>query len=415
MELILDGIAKYAKISAMEPRENRDFTAALAITVVVAATVLFYCAFLGGARDYDFAGCYAAGVIARQRGVAAVYDVSRQIEAQHAITGGKELFLYAYPPFHALIFSALARLPYTSAYLLWGLINLGLWAVFAAKMRPSAPYPQNSFRYLMLCFLFLPAWAALVLGQNSLMVLVLYFLAFRSLERGRDFEAGAWLGLGLVKYHLVLPFAAIFLLRGKWRVILAFGMVGAVLAGISFAVAGKTGISAYAHLLGEIANNSGDAKYESFSSGQLLPTVWGGTSALLARVVDAARIKIIAGLASAALLIFAAWNWRRSERSTTPDFRALYAASIAVALLAAPHLYSYDFSLMLLAILLMLNSKIAASARGWITAATILLYIPSYPYLFAHRISYFLILPMGIFAGVGFAGIQVGRGAERRV
>ena len=221
----------------------------------------------GHPQDLDFAGCYTPGFISRQDGAAKIYDLQKQIQVQRDSLSRSEFLLYAYPPFHVLLFEQLARFSYFQAYVIWGFVNVALWLFFVHLMRTHAPIPRDPLRYFMLCFLFLPAWANLVLGQNSLILLVLYTLTFICLKRRQDYRAGVFLGLGLLKYHLVLPFALICLLRGKWRLMAGFTLTCAALVALSFAAVGSAGMLSYVHLLLDIARNPANPLYESFNPG----------------------------------------------------------------------------------------------------------------------------------------------------
>jgi hypothetical protein len=56
-----------------------------------------------------------------------------------------------------------------------------------------------------------------MLGQDSILLLLCYGLAWVALVKKSDFAAGAWLALGLCKYHLVLPFVLRFVLERRAR------------------------------------------------------------------------------------------------------------------------------------------------------------------------------------------------------
>ena len=385
-----------------EPRSRGEIQIALAMTVLLVVGVLLYCAAFDHPRDFDFAGCYSAGLISRQAGTAKVYDVQRQIQVQRSALGRTQLLLYAYPPFHALLFAQMARFPYVTAYIIWGCLDIVLWTLFVCLMRPYAPIPRDPLHYFMLCFLFLPAWAALVLGQNSLILLVLYTLTFICLRHRHEYWAGVFLGLGLLKYHLVLPFALILLLRGKWRVMAGFGLACSVLVALSFWTAGSAGMLAYGHLVLDIAKDPANPAYESFSPRHIMPTVWGLFAALLGRYVSLIWIKILSALTCAGLVLFTAWRWRREERHRGDDsLGPMFAAALSVSLLVTPHLYTYDLTLMLLVMLLVFNSSRWTTDASWrrsLTVAAVLLYLPLYPLLFAHGASFLLVPLLLVFA-----------------
>jgi hypothetical protein len=386
----------------MKPRSRREILLALGATVFIFVAILLYCALFGHPQNYDFAGCYAPGLISRQDGAAKIYDLQKQIEIQQNTLGRTEFLLYAYPPFHVLLFAPLARFSYAQAYVIWGFVNVVLWIFFAYLMRPHAPIPHDPLHYFMLCFLFMPAWANLVLGQNSLILLVLYTLTFICLKRRQDYLAGMFLGLGLLKYHLVLPFALICLLRGKWRMMAGFGLTGFALAALSFATVGSAGMRSYVHLLLDIARNPANPVYESFSPRHIMPTVRGLFAALLGQGVSPAWINALAALASVGLVLFTAWRWRREERQGEGDSLGLmFAAALTVSLLVTPHLYTYDLALMLLVLLLMFNSPRWRNDVAWrrtLTVAAVILYAPLYPLLFLHGASYLLVPVLLVFA-----------------
>ncbi len=132
------------KMKTEMSRSRREIQVAIAMTLALVAGVLIFCATSGLSRNFDFAGCYSAGLIARQSGIAQVYDVPQQAKAQQSIPVGSKLFLIAYPPFQVLLFAQFARFPYAVAYVLWGLMNLALWAAFVIQMRPYASRPPRT-------------------------------------------------------------------------------------------------------------------------------------------------------------------------------------------------------------------------------------------------------------------------------
>ena len=386
----------------MKPRSRREVLLALGATVFILVAILLYCAVFGDPQNFDFAGCYAPGLISRHDGAAKIYDLQKQIQVQQNTLGRTEFLLYAYPPFHVMLFEPLARLSYAQAYVIWGFVNVALWMFFAYLMRPHASIPRDPLQYFMLCFLFMPAWANLVLGQNSLILLVLYTLTFICLKRRQDYLAGIFLGLGLLKYHLVLPFALICLLRGKWRMMAGFVLTGSVLAALSFATVGSAGVLSYVHLLVDIAKNPASPVYESFSARHIMPTVRGLVAALLGPGVSSGWINALAALVSIGLVLFTAWRWRREERRVDSDSMGLmFAAALTVSLLVTPHLYTYDLVLMLPVMLLMFNSPRWRNDAAWrrvLTVAAVILYAPLYPLLFLHGASYLLVPVLLVFA-----------------
>src|SRR5205823_3033575 len=129
---------------------------------------------------------------------------------------------YEHPPFEALLLSPLAALPFRTAYMLWGFFNAAVWLTLMFVLRPYLPWPREDLAYICLWFLFAPVGVALFQGQSSILLLAFYAITFISLQQVKQFSAGIWLGLGLLKLQLVLPFAFIFFVRRKWRFLAGF-------------------------------------------------------------------------------------------------------------------------------------------------------------------------------------------------
>ena len=142
-----------------------------------------------------------------------LYDLAEQRKLKQSLLKDAEPLIYEHPPFEALLLAPLGALPYKTAYLLWGLINVAVWLSLARVLRPYAPAPRDELAYLALWLLFAPLGVALFQGQSSIFLLLVYALTFIALKRGDDLRAGAILGLGLFKFQFILPFALIFLLR----------------------------------------------------------------------------------------------------------------------------------------------------------------------------------------------------------
>src|SRR5215470_17639573 len=193
----------------------RDVRIGVALTAVLLFVPVLLTANTGLLRGVDFAVPYTGGLILREGNAAKLYDLSEQQRVQEEFLKRPGLLPDPYPPFHAPLFSPLTRLGYRHAYLAWGVINVFLWLLFYRLLRDEAGATMNPFRYLKLSSLFFPLWVAIFQGQFTVLLLVAFALAFLCLKRGRDWIGGLALGLGLLKFQVVIPFAVIFLLRRK--------------------------------------------------------------------------------------------------------------------------------------------------------------------------------------------------------
>lgn len=170
--------------------------------------------------DPDFTVYYTAALMLREGQGSQLYDPQAQLAAQRqfasrALTHHNPL-PYIHPPFEALIFLPLTFLPYSAAFALWNVVNLGLLLGASRLLRASVECLRliSGVDVYMALLAFFPVFANFHQGQDALLLLLVVLLAFRAWEQGQDFIAGLWIGAGLFKYHLILPLALVLVL---WR------------------------------------------------------------------------------------------------------------------------------------------------------------------------------------------------------
>jgi hypothetical protein len=289
-----------------------------------------------------------------------LYDLAEQQKLKSALLPDAEPLIYEHPPFEALLLAPLGALPYKTAYLIWGLINVAIWLMLTYLLRPYAPAPRDDLGYLAVWLLFAPLGVSLFEGQSSLLLLLLYSIAFIQLRSGRDFRAGAILGLALFKFQFVVPLAVIFLLQRKWRFMKGFLATGTVLGVLSLVAVGWHGIISYIHLLVGIATHPDNSSYGAAIG---TATVQGFAHALLGGVLGHAAVSLIVAGVSIFLILWTAWRWRKADLATESrnfdrrdfdrrNFDLMFAAAIVVSLVTGFHMFTYDLSPLMLAMLL---------------------------------------------------------------
>lgn len=360
---------------------KRQVIIAAAFTAPLLLVVVHICARSAGSLvNCDFNAMYAAGLTVRAGHGLELYDLQKQAALQQKLFHRGDFLVEDHPPFEALLLAPLTKLSFVQAYELWGAINIALWMLFAYLIRPYAPATtKNALRYLPFCFLFYPSWVVMFQGQTSFLVLVMYTLAFLCLKRGRDLWAGVFLGLGLIKFTIVLPFALICLLRGKWRMMAGFAVTALLLGVISIATVGFAGVLAYLHLLFDIARHSANPAYATVRP-WTMPTIQGLLGALVRSHVPSMWINTAVALVSGLLLLLTARRWWRVDRSGSgAEQNLMFAAALSVSLVTSPHLYTHDLALMLLAVLLVVGSPQWEERSAWqgiLTVSIVVLYLP---------------------------------------
>ncbi len=304
-----------------------------------------------------------------------LYDLAEQQKLKRSLLKYAEPLVYEHPPFEALMLAPLGALPYKTAYLLLGFINVAIWLSLPRLLRPYAPAPRDELAYLALWLLFAPLGVALFQGQSSIVLLLVYALTFISLKRGCDFRAGAILGLGLFKFQFIVPFALIFLLRRQWKFMKGFVATAAGLSVLSVVAVGWPGIWSYIHLLASVATHPDNMAYGSAID---MSTVQGFVHAVLGKILGRSAISLLVAVISIALIGWSAWRWREAaERGRSFDL--MLAASVVVALVTGFHMFTHDLSPLLLAMLLVaahFPGRDRPVLRWTLAAALTLFWIP---------------------------------------
>lgn len=368
--------------------KQRQVLIALVLTTSVLVGALIVEVLAHQDRRDDFAEFYTAGMMVRQGNGARLYDLEEQARVEASLLNRKDLLPFLHPPFEVLLYIPLTLLPYSWAYLLWGVMNIVVWMAVAYLVRPYAPVPSESLQYLILCFAFFPAWIALLLGQTAILLLLIFTLVFIRLDRKEDFKAGILLGLGLMSFQIVLPFALVPLLRRQWRVIAGFSLTGAALAIVSALIVGIEGIRSYIHVLLFLINHPTSWLLAGIGP-RNFPSVRGFFGTVLGGSLPPLWSNVIIGALSLSFLWLAYRSWEGRGM-----LRHGFSCALVAAVLASFHVLDYDLILLLLPILLM-----AGQIRHWMTkAVVVVLYLPVYPVLVKFASIYWLFWPVAIFA-----------------
>ena len=170
--------------------------------------------------DPDFTVFYTAARILRSGQGPQLYDPVTQQAVQQEFATDPDLrhgpLPYVHPPFEALLFVPLTLLPYEQAFWVWSVVNLGMLGAIAVLLRRLLPQLRRiTFcDTLMVLLAFFPVFANFHQGQDAILLLLLLVVGYRAFVKGEDFTAGCWWGVGIFKYHLILPLVVILV---SWR------------------------------------------------------------------------------------------------------------------------------------------------------------------------------------------------------
>jgi hypothetical protein len=310
----------------------------------------------------DFSGAYTAGLILRDGHSDRLYDDALQESLQRsfspvAVQKRGTILPYIHLPYEALIYLPLAHFSYLTAYGIWLSVNLALLGSipFLLRKHLRALGKVPLYLWLLACLGFYPIFVSLIQGQDSILLLFFYCLAWRSLERGSELASGSWLALGLYKYHLVVAFVLPLWRRKK---LLAGFLSGATILGlISLAITGWSSLVRYPSYLWGTEH---DLKY-GFNN---LPGLIANIRGLISGIVSSSHPQIQTGL-TALLSAVVLLTMIYAARKTKEDFaarQALIAFLLVGTILISYHLYVHDLSPLFLALVLVLEMLLSQPA-----------------------------------------------------
>jgi hypothetical protein len=344
-----------------------------------ALLMVSYVSSRGVLEGADFVFYYAAGRVAREYGLVAVYNLDLEAEAQVAVTGrppgSQQVFLPNHPPFLYPVMMLLSGLEYRPAYLCFAAILLllvvpGLLVLRRTLM--SLGWSRAQARLLLAGILFFePFFISILKGQDSALLLLGGLLWLAGFLDSDDRLAGLGLALTLVRPQVALVLALPFLFRR--RKILAWFCLGAAALGLySYLQVGWGGAVDYYHLLTLSAAGQGYGIAEA--------AMFNLVGALLRLVpgLDPQAVHAIGWGVYAASLLGLCLLWGFSKQVQLWHL----ALAVTLSLFAAPHLHYHDLALLAVPLVGLAAAGVAAG-RLPVRRAALLPLLASIVLLFA--------------------------------
>lgn len=257
---------------------------------------------------------------ARMAGTDHMYDIEAGYREQDQAAGTHIVGAFNVRlPWQALLLAPLARLPYHWAYWIWVGLNLAGFAAFVLVWL----LPHD---LVLWGATFFPVAAALIVGQDGILLALALAGVLRLAASGRDAAAGLLLALCTAKPHLFLLVPLALIAHRRWRIVssAALGTVGLLILGT--AAAGRDWPE---RLWLVIKTATGAARVYAMPPPNLFQ--FG---------VNAVTIACAVALAAA----FGVIAWR------TRSLEAGIAAAVVGSFLIAPHTAIYDLPLLLVAL-----------------------------------------------------------------
>lgn len=370
----------------------------LVVWLIFACLMLLGVKFLlfpsGLTERMDFRQLYAGGYLVRTDPTN-LYDYGRQKEVQdERVSKAEGLLPFIRPAYEGLLFVPLSYLPYRKAYFYFLTVNLFLLGAcfFVCRREFSHPGTFGQPRAGLQLFIFYPAIVAILQGQDSVLLLLGFCLAYRSLKSERRLLAGFLLGLMVFKFQITVP-AVLFLTVAYASGALALGFAGGstLSAALSVLVVGWKASAGFlrALLLTNTASLTANAPHGVLGvNPRAMPNLKGLISAV---ALDHLPRGVVLGVTIGGSALLALWIIRKLRSLRPPDDRSISFA-IAGALVLSYYLHLQDFSVLLLPLAVLATSETANVQ----TAIWLLFIAPPLVVLIGHNGMFLLSLPLAL-------------------
>lgn len=260
---------------------------------------------------------------------------------------GRRIRCFAIPPLRSFPFFRSPFCPPHLAFVVWTAVSIGLLIASLRVLEKETDLHFGNWPVL-LGLLFFPILDSLIHGQFSLLIVLVYVLAYSQWKKGNAFLGGILLSIALVKFQLVIGFVAILLLKRKWRELAGFATGSAFLAALSVAMVGLNSLKAYPYFVMHANPIVSELPHKAN---------WQG---LLSLIGQNDTVWVV--LLSIATLLWAARAWTSLDRG--------FCAAMLAAMLVSYHLTPEDISLAVVPFYLAVAAGILPRQRVPLIAAT---------------------------------------------
>jgi hypothetical protein len=322
--------------------------------------VLTYSLFVGGRAD--FRQLYAAGYMVRTGHRHELYDYDLQKQFENLIVGQSDTPLpFNHLAYEAIIFAPLSFFSYRTAYFIFLSINVLLLATSFGLLRPWMGKLGRVYWWLppALFAAFLPVAAALIQGQDSIILLMLFAGSFVLLQKRHELAAGVLIGLTAFKFQITIPIALLFLVWRRWRFFAGFAASATAVLAMSVLLVGAAQMKFYARSLLSISTNAAASDYlRNAITPNNMPNIRGLIFGLVDNHIPSSWAQGATGMLSVALLA-----WVAAQHQFRRGASGLLVA-IAAAALVSYHFLIHDLSILLVPLVFALNQFLVSEPNG---------------------------------------------------
>ncbi len=315
----------------------------------------------------DFAAFWSAGSLLRDGSGWAMFDHSAVATLQSRLYGelaaaGASPVVpreppYLNPPPLALLFAPLTLLPVRLGFLLWSLVS-ALAFVFAVAL-PLRGRPDARLHAVALLG-FGAVGNTLMEGQVNALFALAFSLGLLSLSSGRRFLGGALFGILWLKPQYAVVLMLVLLTKRRWTELLGAASVAVILAALSLALVGHSGLSSYWTLMGQA---SLFRPPPHIAAGTQLMANWKGILINMWPDISDSTGALLVLILGATAVLSSMLAWRGPWDPTSPRFARQMLVTAMATVVSAPHSHFHG-SVLLLAPLALCVARPACAAAA---------------------------------------------------
>lgn len=275
-----------------------------------------------------------------------------------------------YPPIFLKIFEIFTLPPSPIGFLLWTALNilLAVYVVYRlAKRFPAA----SRIQVALLMLSTFPLMMAFFVGQMVVLLLVCVMQAVEDFTNGREFRAGLWTGLLVLKPQYAFCLFFVYVIKRRASALAGSAVSAAAIVVGSLAVGGFGGVIAYVRMLFNA--------YPAYAGGTAIdPRGMIGWRSLVITIfphLSTISSLLLVGVLSLLTIALLPLIWRGPWDPSSERFLRQLAATLAITLLVAYHSQPHGAALLLVPCALLLAHPNASSAtlRNLLTGAAALM------------------------------------------
>ncbi len=322
---------------------------------------------------FDWSLFFAQALAVRAGAGSAMYDTVtidhylQTLTTYSAVPAELTALPVPYPPWFAAALVPLTLLPGLAALALWLALSLG--AVLHLGYRVSQLLPDLGWVGSVVAILASVAVAwGLFMGQPAVLLAVPVSEMYFSLRAGRDFRAGLWLGVLLLKPQYALLLGLFILWKRRW-----FAVLGACLSGLAFVALGllAAGVDSLPRFIASV-RELGDLHNEI--AGPLLMMNWRAIVLALRPGIGEATGQLLVWTLSLLTMLAALLLWRGRWNPTSDTFGPKFAALSIAALVGSYHSHVHGAALLIVPLALAWASPLVTAPTR--VALLLAVYVP---------------------------------------